>query len=119
MPSICSRDHSSKFSKSLNTRWAAVFTALADSTTLTARRKGQWAEVEVADTGVGMPADKVLRLFRLDEKTSTVGTGGEMGTGLGLQLCKELVERQGGQIHVESTEGEGSTFRVTLPLNSA
>ena len=66
--------------------------------------------------GVGISADRAEQLFRLGEKTSTVGTGGESGTGLGLHLCKDLVEKQGGQIEVESTEGEGSIFRITLPL---
>jgi len=94
---------------------AIKFTSGGGSITLTARRKGQWAEVEITDTGIGMPAGKVSRLFRLDEKTSTVGTSGETGTGLGLQLCKELVERQGGKIGVESTEGKGTTFRFTFP----
>jgi len=98
---------------------AIKFTPENGDVTINARRNGKWAEVEVSDTGVGMSADKSARLFRLDEKTSTVGTGGETGTGLGLPLCKELVEKQGGQIHVKSTEGEGATFRVTLPLYSA
>ena len=53
----------------------------------------------------------------MDEKTSTVGTGGETGTELGFHLCIELIERKGGRIHVESTEGEGSVFRFTLPLH--
>lgn len=98
---------------------AIKFTPEKGSATISARGNGKWAEVEVSDTGVGMSADKTARLFRLGEKTSTVGTGGETGTGLGLHLCKELVEMQGGQIHVESTEGEGTTFRITLPLFSA
>jgi len=96
---------------------AIKFTIEGGTVTLSARRKGKLAEVEVTDTGVGIPADKMSRLFRLDEKTSTTGTGGETGTGLGLQLCKELVEKQDGRIQVASTEGEGSVFRFTLPLH--
>jgi len=98
---------------------AIKFTPEQGHVAVSARRSGNWGEVEVLDTGVGMSADKAARLFQLDQKTSTAGTAGETGTGLGLLLCKELVERQGGRIHVESTEGEGSSFRVTLPLNSA
>ena len=96
---------------------AIKFTPAKGSVTIDAARNGDWAEIEVSDTGVGISADRVARLFRLDEKTSTVGTFGETGTGLGLHLCKELVERQGGRIPVESTEGEGSIFRLSLPLH--
>ena len=96
---------------------AIKFTPERGHVTISARRNGKWAEVEVSDTGVGISAYRAARLFRLDEKTSTVGTGGETGTGLGLHLCKELVERQGGRIQVRSTEGEGSVFRFTLPLH--
>ncbi|MFP6741593.1 MAG: HAMP domain-containing sensor histidine kinase [Alphaproteobacteria bacterium] len=96
---------------------AIKFTPAKGSVTIDAARNGDWAEIEVSDTGVGISADRVARLFRLDEKTSTVGTFGETGTGLGLHLCKELVERQGGRIAVESTEGEGSVFRLSLPLH--
>ncbi len=96
---------------------AIKFTPEKGQITISARENGKWAEVEVTDTGVGISADKAALLFRLDEKTSTVGTGGETGTGLGLILCKELVEKQGGEIYVESAEGEGSAFRFTLPLH--
>jgi len=95
---------------------AIKFTPAEGDVILSARRNGKWAEIAVSDTGVGISSDNAARLFQLDEKTSTLGTDGESGTGLGLQLCKELVERQGGQIQVESATGEGSIFRVTLPL---
>ena len=62
-----------------------------------------------------MAQNKVELLFNLGEKTSTVRTNGESGTGLGLQLCKDLLETQGGRLHVESIEGEGSLFRICLP----
>jgi len=96
---------------------AIKFTPERGNVTVSARRNGNCAEVEISDTGVGISADKAARLFQLGERTSTTGTGGETGTGLGLHLCKELVEKQGGQIYVESTEGEGSVFRFTLPLH--
>ena len=95
---------------------ALKFTPAGGEVRIGAHIADDWAVVEISDTGVGIPADKIGRLFRLDEKTSTVGTGGETGTGLGLNLCEDLVKTQGGRISVESTEGEGSVFRFTLPL---
>ncbi len=84
---------------------------------LSAKPNGGELEVMVADTGVGIPQDQLAILFDIDEKTSTVGTGGETGTGLGLKLCKELVEKQGGEISVESVLGKGTKFSFTLPLH--
>jgi len=94
---------------------AVKFTNEGDGISIKVKRDGDWVEIEVRDTGVGMEQDKVARLFMLDEKISTLGTNGEPGTGLGLQLCKELTEKHGGNIHVASRIGEGSSFRVTLP----
>jgi len=97
---------------------AIKFTPAKGNVTVGVRRNKKWAEIEVSDTGVGISASRAERLFHLDEKTSTVGTGGETGTGLGLHLCKKLIEKQGGQIRFESTEGEGSAFHITLPLHT-
>jgi signal transduction histidine kinase len=72
--------------------------------------------VTVADTGVGIPKDVLQQLFRLDTKHSTRGTANEKGTGLGLILSKEFVERNGGSIGVSSEEGKGSTFYFTIPI---
>jgi signal transduction histidine kinase len=74
--------------------------------------------VAVADTGVGIPEDDLPKLFRLDTKYSTVGTGGEQGTGLGLLLCHDLVEKNRGTMRVESKVGTGTTFSFTLPFTS-
>jgi len=97
---------------------AIKFTPEGGSVTISARRKGKWAEVEVSDTGIGIAPDRLSNLFRLDEKSSAVGTGGEAGTGLGLYLCKDLIDKNGGQVFIETAEGKGSTFRFTLPLTS-
>jgi len=97
---------------------AIKFTPGGGAVTIGARRKGKRAEVEVSDTGIGIAPDRLSKLFRLDEKSSAVGTGGETGTGLGLHLCKDLIDKNGGQISIESIEGQGSTFRFTLPLTS-
>ncbi len=71
--------------------------------------------VSVSDNGVGIPEDKVGKLFDLTRSFSTVGTHKEKGTGLGLILCRNFVARHGGEIRVESEEGEGSTFYFTIP----
>jgi two-component system, sensor histidine kinase and response regulator len=69
----------------------------------------------VKDEGTGMPADVVTNLFILEVHKSVIGTDNEKGTGLGLILCKEFVEKHGGKIEVESKLGEGSKFSFTLP----
>lgn len=70
----------------------------------------------VKDNGVGIPETVIERLFRVDIKSSTIGTAGEKGTGLGLLLCKEFVEANGGEISVTSRINEGSVFSFTVPM---
>jgi two-component system, sensor histidine kinase and response regulator len=76
-----------------------------------------YAMISVIDTGVGMSEENVKKLFRQDQIFSTWGTGGEKGTGLGLLLCKDFVEGNGGKICVESEVGKGTTFYFTIPLD--
>lgn len=83
---------------------------------LSATKNDMMAIVAVQDDGIGMEQSFLDNLFVLDRKSSLPGTEGELGTGLGLFLCKEFVERHGGGIWVESAPGKGSTFRFTLPL---
>jgi len=71
--------------------------------------------IKVIDTGVGIKTENLSELFKVDKVQSTRGTAKETGTGLGLILCKELMERQYGKIWVESKEDEGTTFYFTLP----
>lgn len=71
--------------------------------------------VSVIDNGIGIPKDRIEQLFRIDENYSTSGTQNEKGTGLGLILCKEFIEKHGGKIWVESEEGKGSIFYFTIP----
>ncbi len=73
-------------------------------------------EITVKDSGIGMKPDLINNLFKLDVKTSRRGTDGELSTGLGLLLCKDLLERHGSKLWVESEEGEGSTFRFLQSL---
>jgi len=72
-------------------------------------------EVEVSDSGVGISPDTLNKLFRIDQKIQTAGTDKEKGTGLGLILCKEFIEKNNGKIWVKSIEGKGSQFYFSLP----
>jgi signal transduction histidine kinase len=67
---------------------------------------------------VGISKNSIEKLFRIDQSYSTTGTNKETGTGLGLILCKEFVEKNHGKIWVESEEKKGSTFYFTLPYNA-
>jgi len=71
--------------------------------------------VKVTDTGVGISEKRLATLFNIDSGNSTKGTADEKGTGLGLVLCKEFVDKSNGTLTVESKTGLGSTFIVTLP----
>jgi len=94
---------------------AIKFTGEDGSITLHAEEKENHFVVSVTDTGVGMSPEAIQKLFLLGTKHSTLGTAKEKGTGLGLLLCKEFVEKNGGTIHVESKEGVGSKFYFTVP----
>lgn len=71
--------------------------------------------VSVEDHGIGIAPENIENLFRIDEKVSTPGTLNETGTGLGLLLCKEFIEKHKGKIWVRSTQGKGSVFSFLLP----
>lgn len=71
-------------------------------------------QVSISDTGIGIAPDDLDKLFRIDINHSTIGTSKEKGTGLGLILCREFVEKNGGKISVESQTGKGTTFHFTL-----
>ena len=71
--------------------------------------------INVEDTGIGIAKENMEKLFRIDQQSSTLGTEGETGTGLGLVLCKEMVERNNGKIWVESNPGQGTCFTFALP----
>ncbi len=74
------------------------------------------ALITVSDNGVGIEPEKLIQLFDITQKITTEGTANEKGTGLGLVICKELIEKHGGKIWVESELGKGSDFKFTLPL---
>lgn len=75
---------------------------------------GDFAKISVTDHGVGIAADRIDSIFHKGE--TTYGTGGEEGSGLGLQLCQDFARKNGGDVMVESVEGKGSTFSVLVPL---
>jgi signal transduction histidine kinase len=72
--------------------------------------------IAVSDTGIGIDGEHLSKLFQIDESCHTPGTAGEKGTGLGLILCKEFIEKNGGKIWAESEIGKGSSFKFTLPI---
>ncbi|MDD4098152.1 MAG: HAMP domain-containing sensor histidine kinase [Lentisphaeria bacterium] len=94
---------------------AVKFTRSGGHVTVSAREDEHGWTVSVRDDGVGISPEDQARLFRLDESHSTTGTNQEQGTGLGLILCKEFVEKHGGRLWVESAPGQGSTFSFSIP----
>ncbi|WP_282015546.1 tetratricopeptide repeat-containing sensor histidine kinase [Marinifilum flexuosum] len=83
--------------------------------TLSAREKKYLVEIEISDEGVGMSKSNLNKIFRLDNNYLALGTAQEKGAGIGLLLCKEYVEKNGGKIWAESEEGKGSSFYITIP----
>jgi len=96
---------------------AIKFTDVGGHIRVLAVLKQDHVEITISDDGIGMNAEKRNGLFNLTSNRTTVGTANEKGSGLGLVLCKEFVEKNDGKIWVESEEGKGSHFKFTLPLN--
>ena len=97
---------------------ALKFSPEETKVTLSARIEDGNAIVVVEDKGIGIAEDDIEKLFRLEVDTRTIGKSEGKGTGLGLILCKELIERMNGRIWVESELGNGSKFFFSLPLYS-
>ena len=95
---------------------AIKFTHANGKIVVSTKNKDGFLEVSVNDSGIGMNQQNLEKIFKIDSKFSNLGTNNEKGTGLGLILCKEFVELQGGKIWVTSNVGIGSTFTFTLPL---
>jgi signal transduction histidine kinase len=94
---------------------AIKFTSRGGGILVTANEKGGFVEISVQDTGIGLKKADLDNLFEPDVYNKTRGTSRETGMGLGLILCKDFIEKNGGRIKVESDEGFGSTFTFTLP----
>ncbi|MBM3435819.1 MAG: PAS domain S-box protein, partial [Bacteroidetes bacterium] len=93
---------------------AIKFTYNGGRVEVSTKNTGKFIEVCFADTGKGSEPENLERLFRIDDQYKTPGTVNEEGSGLGLILCKEFIEKNGGKIWVESEPGTGSRFKFTL-----
>ncbi len=94
---------------------AIKFTNQDGKVMLKAGCKETYCTIEISDNGIGMNDELLSGVLSLDSKSRRDGTGNETGTGLGLILCKEMVEMNSGKLEIESVEGKGTTFRVILP----
>ena len=95
---------------------ALKFTPRDGEVKINAERFGRFIEVTIEDTGIGMSEDSLSKVFNPLVQFTTKGTENEFGSGLGLMLCKDLIEKNNGTITVESVINKGSIFRFTLPV---
>jgi len=96
---------------------AIKFTERGGTVSISASFKGDKLNFIVSDTGIGMSEEQLQKLFKLDKATSSRGTNDETGTGLGLIVSKEFIEKHKGKIWVESTLGKGSKFYISIPIS--
>ncbi len=96
---------------------AIKFTNPGGTIRISSEIKENEAEITIADNGIGMDKNTLAQIFKLDTKQTRTGTANEKGTGLGLIICKEFIERHGGHIRVTSETGKGSQFAIILPLS--
>jgi len=96
---------------------ALKFTHKGGSITVQASLKSGLMELVITDTGIGMSEKVLENLFKIDKGLTVAGTQNEKGSGLGLIICKEFVERHGGELYVESELGKGSRFSFTIPIS--
>lgn len=94
---------------------AIKFTDISGAIKIDISKENSMLKISVQDNGVGIPIQDINCLFKIDSNPSSIGTSMEKGTGLGLILCKDFVERNGGKIWVESELGKGTTFYFTIP----
>lgn len=97
---------------------AIKFTQIGGWVEISSQNSDMMLEICIADNGKGIEPENIDRLFRIDDQFKTHGTENEDGSGLGLILCKEFVEKNKGKIWVESEPGKGSKFRFSLPTKS-
>ena len=87
-----------------------------DCKTITDEKMNEYYQISISDTGIGIPEKNIPNLFDITKNTSTLGTNNEKGTGLGLILCKEFIDKHNGNIVVESEESKGTTFLISIPI---
>ena len=95
---------------------AIKFTNLKGEIKIYTTAAQDFAEITISDNGVGMDEQTIRKLFRIDTGLVSKGTANELGSGLGLLVCKEFVEKQGGEIRIESEAGKGCNLIFTIPL---
>jgi signal transduction histidine kinase len=93
---------------------AIKFTNNNGTININAEENSENVTISVSDNGIGIAPDNLTKLFDIAQVLTTKGTAEETGTGLGLLLCKEFVEKHGGKIWVESEVGKGSNFKFTM-----
>lgn len=96
---------------------AIKFTPQGGEVKISATKKGSFVEIAISDTGIGISPENIEKLFDKNQYFSTFGTQKEKGSGLGLKLCKDFTEINGGTISIKSQPGKGSTFSFSLPQN--
>ena len=94
---------------------AIKFTHPGGQVIISADKKPDEITISISDNGIGINKETIGRLFRIDENHIALGIQNEKGTGLGLILCKEFIEKHGGKIWVKSEVGKGSSFYFTIP----
>ena len=94
---------------------AIKFTPEKGHININASRQNNFIEISISDSGIGISKDNIPKLFQIENNASTLGTNQEKGTGLGLPLCKEFVEKNEGKIWVESELGQGTKISFTIP----
>jgi signal transduction histidine kinase len=95
---------------------AIKFTNRGGAIKINAEQNSENVTISVSDNGVGIKTEDMVKMFDISQVLTTKGTAKETGTGLGLLICKEFVEKHGGKIWVESEVGKGSDFKFTLPI---
>ena len=95
---------------------AIKFTPLEGKIKIQAEQIKDIVKIHITDSGIGMDKKQLESLFKIEKGVSREGTDGETGTGLGLILCKEFIDKNKGKIWAESEPQKGSTFHISLPI---
>lgn len=98
---------------------AIKFTPVGGKVEVNSGINKDYVEITISDNGIGIHPEDISKLFKIDVDHKTLGTKNEQGTGIGLILCKEFIEKHNGKIWVESILNKGSNFYVSLPKRNA